>query len=47
MTQTKDGGGGCDFPQGIIGLIVTLERQRWQQRGGGTFWRSPSPGASL
>lgn len=33
MTQRKDGSG-CDFPQGIIGLIVTLERQRCQWRGG-------------
>lgn len=33
MTQTKDDRG-CDFPQGIIALIITLEKQEWQQRGG-------------
>lgn len=31
MTQTK-GDGGCDFPQGIMGLIVTLEKHQWQRR---------------
>lgn len=32
MTETKDNDG-CDFPQGIIGLIVTLEKHQWQRRG--------------
>lgn len=48
MTETKDGGG-CDFPQGIIGLIVTLEMQRQEVGvgGGGLLAFSKSPGARL